>query len=189
MRLEAARGPTDTAAGDAPTAVFGWVWIVSGALMFVLGALLVFTPGRTLAFVATLVGISLCVTGVLDLVAALGRVFGRPRAGGFATGVVSVAAGIVIIARPEGSVRAVAVIAGLCLIAVGVATLVLGRPGLSRGRSLPLGAVALAAGIALLAAPDTTVGLIGIMFGAFLLVCGAAELTFGARLLRAGRAP
>ena len=183
-------GTSQAAAPDDTLQSLRWVALVHGGVTLVIGALLLFTPGRTLAFVATLAGISLCLIAAIDLFRALRRgITGGERLSAFGMALLAGAAGIVVIARPEGSIKTVAVVAGLYLLILGVMSLVVGTPGVRRSVSALRGAIALAAGVALVAWPDVTVGTLAAIYGAFLLAFGAAELFVGFRLSRARSAP
>ena len=162
-----------------------WVPLVHGAITILFGILLVAVPERTLTFVATLAGISLCVAGLINLAQVFGRgQAGGERFGGVAVGLLALVAGAVVIARPEGSIKTVAVVAGVYLVIMGVVTLFLGARGVRRGASLVRGALGLAAGAVLLVWPDVTVGVIATVYGVFLLALGAVEIYVGLALRR-----
>jgi uncharacterized membrane protein HdeD (DUF308 family) len=160
--------------------------LVHGAITMLVGALLVAIPDRTLTFVAVVAGVSLCIAGAVNLAHVFGRgLAGRERFGAFLVGLLAFVAGAVVIARPEGSVKTVAIVAGAYLLIMGVVTLFLGAPGVPRWLSLLRGALGLAAGAALLVWPDVTVGVIATVYGVFVLVVGAAEIVFGSAARRA----
>jgi len=154
--------------------------IVQGAILLLLGALLVVLPERSLTLVAVLTGMALCATGLFELARAGGPGLTRPqRVGTVLVGLLSVVAGGIVIARPEGSIRALATVAGLYLIIRSVATAVLRLAGIMRDASLPLALVGVAAGIALVAWPDISVGVFAVLVGLLVLAAGAAELWAG----------
>jgi uncharacterized membrane protein HdeD (DUF308 family) len=160
-----------------------WLPIVHGGITIVIGLLLIVVPGRTLTFVAVLIGIWLCVAAVIEFIRAFAHgISGALRVAEFGVALLALVAGIVAIARPEGTIRAIAVIAGVYLVIIGVAALLLGAPGVPRAMSLLRGGLSLAAGIALLVWPDVTVGVVAAVYGAFLIALGAAEVFFGLKL-------
>jgi uncharacterized membrane protein HdeD (DUF308 family) len=175
------------AAEDSELHALRWLPILHGAVTIIFGGLLLFTPGRTLAFVATLTGIWLCLFGALGVVRALvdRDAAGARRIAGVGVAVLAAAAGVVVIARPEGSIRTIAVVGGIYLIVMGVTVMVLGSPGVGRGFALLRGLLAVVAGVALVVWPDITVGVAAAIYGAVLLALGAAEVLFGLRLGRA----
>jgi uncharacterized membrane protein HdeD (DUF308 family) len=153
--------------------------IAHGAFNVLFGVLLIAIPGRTLTLIAVLAGISLCLIGVVDIAGALLRgLTGAQRAATVAVGLLALAAGIVVMARPEGSLRVVVVAAGLYLVIWGLARIVLGEAGVTRGASVVHGGIALIAGVVLLVWPDVTVGAMAIIYGIFLLALGVAEIYF-----------
>jgi uncharacterized membrane protein HdeD (DUF308 family) len=93
-------------------------------------------------------------------------------------------AGAIVIARPEGSIKTVAVVAGIYLIVMGVTTAVLGL-GVTRGWAILRGLLALAAGIALVAWPDVTVGVLATLAGIFMVLRGITEVVDGLSIGRA----
>jgi uncharacterized membrane protein HdeD (DUF308 family) len=167
-------------AADRPLRDLWWVPVAHGAVVTVIGCFLLLTPGRSVAFVATLAGISLLLVAVMDLFAAFGRgVTGAQRIAELGLAMLAAVAGIVVIARPEGTIRAIAVVAGVYLVVIGVTVLVLGSPGARRTHARLHGGLALLAGVALLTWPDQTVGIVAAIFGGFLVLTGAAEIFFG----------
>jgi uncharacterized membrane protein HdeD (DUF308 family) len=162
------------------TALLRWFVIIHGGLAIIFGLLLVVVPGRTLAFVATLIGAYLIVYGLVQAATAMltSGLAREQRFAGAAIGALAVIVGAVVIARPEGSVKTVAVITGIYLIVMGVATAILGL-GATRGLALLRGGLGVAAGIALLVWPDVTVGVIATLAGIFMLLRGAAEMVGG----------
>jgi Short repeat of unknown function (DUF308) len=133
-----------------------------------------------------LIGAYLIVLGVAYVALALlsGGLAGRERLAGGVIGALAGVAGAVVIARPEGSIKTVAVVAGIYLIVMGVTTAVLGL-GVTRGWAIVRGLLALAAGIALVAWPDVTVGALAIVAGIFMLLRGTAEVADGLSIGRA----
>jgi uncharacterized membrane protein HdeD (DUF308 family) len=183
---EASRnGAADSPAFGRELRALSWLPLAHGAITMLFGVLLVAVPDRTLTFVAVVAGISLCVAGVINLAEVLRRGLpGRERFGVFLVGLLALVAGAVVIARPEGSIKTVAIVAGVYLLIMGAVTLFLGAPGVPRLLSLLRGALGLAAGAALLVWPDVTVGVIATVYGVFLLLVGAAEIVFSRALRR-----
>jgi uncharacterized membrane protein HdeD (DUF308 family) len=172
---------------ERPLRELWWIPVAHGAVVTVIGLLLLVVPGRTLAFAATLVGISLLLAALFNVVTALGHGHsGGERVSGLGIALLAAVAGIVVIARPEGSIRTIAVVTGIYLLVTGVALLVLGSPSEERGHTRLGGGLALLAGAVLLVWPDETVGVVATIYGAFMVVLGIAEVLFG---LRARHAP
>ena len=180
-------GTTSTPSDEAGSAaLLRWIVVAHGVLAIVFGALLIFVPGRTLTFVAVLIGAYLIVVGIAYVALALlsHGLAGRERLAGVVVGALAGVAGAVVIARPEGSIKTVAVAAGIYLIVMGVTTAVFGL-GVTRGWAILRGLLALAAGIALVAWPDVTVGVVAIVAGIFMLLRGTAEVAAGLSIGRA----
>jgi len=160
-----------------------WLAILHGAVTILFGGLLLFVPGKTLTFIATLTGIWLCLFCIFGFVRVLAPGLTRAeRAAGSGIALLALIAGIVVIARPEGSVRAVAIAGGVYLIVMGVTAALARSSGESRGLAALRGGLAVLAGVALLIWPDISVGVAAAIYGVFLLALGAAEVFFAVRL-------
>jgi uncharacterized membrane protein HdeD (DUF308 family) len=113
------------------------LWLgVTGLVFIAIGLLLIRYLHLTLAIVALLVGLGWIVQGTAALMSA----FSRPREGALwwaVFGVISLIAGIVVIAIPEKSVTVLAVLVGIWLLVIGllevVAALVLQHAASSGG--------------------------------------------------------
>ena len=179
MSTAAPSAETQPAASRGPGPLRALV-IAHGAFNVVFGLLLIAIPGRTLTLIAILAGISLCLFGVVDIARAfLHGLTGSQRATAIGMGVLALAAGLVVIARPDSSLKVIVVAAGVYLVLWGVARIVLGERDVPRSTSAVHGALALVAGAVLLAWPDVTVGAMATIYGIFLLTLGAAEILFG----------
>ena len=89
-----------------------------------------------------------------------------------AVGIVAVVFGILVLANIWGSVRLVAILAGLFLLFAGVLQLFAGGGG--RTGRIVAGIVAIVAGIALIAWPESSVKTIAVIVGLAFLVSGVA---------------
>jgi uncharacterized membrane protein HdeD (DUF308 family) len=188
-RMSSSPSAAPSAATERPLRDLWWIPVAHGAVVVVIGLLLLVVPGRTLVFAATLVGISLVIAALFNVVTALGHGHaGRERVSGLGIALLAGVAGIVVIARPEGSIRTIAVVTGVYLLVMGVTVLVLGSPWAEGGHARLGGGLALLAGVVLLVWPDETVGIVATIYGVFMVTLGIAEMLFGLRARRAGDA-
>lgn len=151
----------------------------------VLGVVLVVRPTTALGVLALLIGAGLVLGGLLELIFPVAR-SGRIR---MLMSAAMVLTGGVVLVLPGLTVRALAVVVGVVLIArgaVGVSAIVVGRE-----RSLDrrvaealLGAAGVAFGILAIVWPDITLLIVAVVFGATLAIAGAAALV---RMLRGRR--
>jgi len=154
--------------------------VVQGAVTLALGLVLIVAPGHSLALVAILAGMALCATGLFELTHAWHPGLTRAqRVGAVLVGLVALVAGGLAIARPEGTIRALATVVGLYLVTTGVAGVVLQLAGWTRQGSFGVALVAVVAGIVLLVWPAISAGVFAIVTGLFLLAAGAIELWAG----------
>jgi uncharacterized membrane protein HdeD (DUF308 family) len=92
---------------------------ISGLLFIVIGVVLIRHLSLTVAVIGLLVGISWIVQGVSAIIAAFAGV-GRVRGWWAVFGIISVVAGIVVVASPVTSVTVLAVLLGIWFIIMGV---------------------------------------------------------------------
>jgi uncharacterized membrane protein HdeD (DUF308 family) len=102
-------------------------------------------------------------------------------------GLISLAAGIVVLVAPKGSLETIALILGIYLVVVGLhgAYTALANPdetGGHRGLVLTMGVLALIAGIIVILRPGATVTGVAIAFGIFLILSGLRYLFLAAVL-------
>jgi uncharacterized membrane protein HdeD (DUF308 family) len=91
-----------------------------------------------------------------------------------AIGIVAIVFGIVVLANIWGSVRLVAILAGLFLIFAGVMQFVSMRGHRRKTGRIVSGVIALAAGIALIAWPEASVKTVAVIVGLAFLIWGLA---------------
>jgi uncharacterized membrane protein HdeD (DUF308 family) len=94
-------------------------------------------------------------------------------------GVVNLIAALVVLIEPHNSLVAIAVVLGIYLLLAGVALIVAGfaRPDPNRGwLAFALGALAVIAGIFVIARPGSAVHGVRIVFGIYLVLAGVAHL-------------
>jgi uncharacterized membrane protein HdeD (DUF308 family) len=107
------------------------------------------------------------------------------------TGVLSIAAGAIVLAKPDHSLRALAVITGVFILIDGIVELVrsFDRSELNRGATALLGALNVIIGVLLIRHPLTSVQAIALFIGLWLLAAGVVRLVmaFGLRGERLGQ--
>ncbi|MGI9644457.1 MAG: HdeD family acid-resistance protein [Ilumatobacteraceae bacterium] len=97
----------------------GFLAIV-GIVGIIAGVIVLRHPFETVVVLAVVLGIVWIITGVIDIIGALGDSGGRDRGARALFGVVSLIAGIVVVSWPEPTVTVVAWISGLYLIIFGL---------------------------------------------------------------------
>ena len=160
--------------------------LVSGVLALILGALILAWPGRTILVAAVLFGVYLVVTGIAQLILA----FSMPvmSSGGrvmlFLSGTASVILAVLCFRHFNSDQEAVAVLLLAIWIAIGfifrgVALTVAGisDPGMpGRGWQLFMGVVSLLAGLVMLAAPFSSLWVLALVAGWWLVIIGVIEI-------------
>jgi uncharacterized membrane protein HdeD (DUF308 family) len=154
-------------------------FLVRGVIALVAGVLLLVWPDRTLLLIGVILGVALIAFGVTEVVQAFsasGRL-AMERAIPVTVGLLAVAAGIVVIARPDSSVRVVAIAAGIYLIVAGIAA---GISAFSdpeiRGSQGFMAVLWIVTGLVILVWPDVTVTVLAVVFGISLVLRGIAEI-------------
>ncbi|RRR48260.1 HdeD family acid-resistance protein [Mycolicibacter terrae] len=183
-----------------PSGLLPHLWkstLVSGVLALALGVLILVWPGRTILAAAVLFGIYLVITGVAQLIFA----FSLPivSAGGrvllFLSGTASVILAVLCFRHFNADEEALAVLLLAIWIAVGfifrgVATTVaaISDPALpGRGWQIVMGVVSLLAGLVTLAAPFTSLWILALVVGSWLIVIGIVEIITALRVRAASR--
>ena len=156
-----------------------WTVRVNAVASVAFGLLLLLWPGPTLFVAALLLGLWLLLYGATKLVEAFGTRSATPLMRGFrvVAGLVLIAAGILAIRRPGSSLTVIAVLAGVCLVLGGVVELAMAFAEREPHRWLRalLGAVAVIAGVLVLAWPEATVAVFTTVAGVALVVIGCIQ--------------
>ncbi|MDD7814407.1 HdeD family acid-resistance protein [Mycobacterium sp. CSUR Q5927] len=183
-----------------PSGLLPHLWkstLVSGVLALALGVLILAWPGRTILAAAVLFGIYLVITGVAQVIFA----FSLPivSAGGrvllFLSGTASVILAVLCFRHFHSEEEALAVLLLAIWIAVGfifrgVATTVAGisDPALpGRGWQIFMGVISLLAGLVILAAPFTSLWILALVVGWWLIVIGIVEIVTALKIRTASR--
>ncbi|WP_026310705.1 HdeD family acid-resistance protein [Parafrankia elaeagni] len=161
--------------------------VVLGIAATVLGLLLIINPFSTAGALAVLAGVALLVSGIGEIVSAARADQGTTTV---LYGVLTAAAGVVILVWPNVTLHAIALIVGAALIIAGVirALLILSsrsrRAGGASGpaRGLLIAGLAVVLGILAVAWPSATVVVLAVLFGIQLIVTGVTEVILGLAL-------
>ncbi|MEO8814735.1 MAG: HdeD family acid-resistance protein [Mycobacterium sp.] len=168
--------------------------LVSGVLALILGVLILARPGRTVLAAAILFGIYLLVTGIAQVIFAFSL---HVTAGGrvllFLSGTASVILAVLCFRHFNSDDEALAVLLLAIWIAVGfifrgVATTVaaISDPALpGRGWQIFMGVVSLLAGLVVLASPVSSLVVLVMVVGIWLIVIGAVEIIAAFNIHRA----
>lgn len=171
--------------------------LISGVLALALGVMILVWPGRTILAAAILFGIYLLITGVAQTIFAFSlpvmSVGGRVLL--FISGAASLILAVLCFRHFNSDEEALAVLLLAIWIAVGfifrgVATSVAGisDPTLpARGWQIFMGVLSLLAGLVTLAAPFTSLWILALVVGSWLIVIGVAEIVAAFSIRRASR--
>jgi uncharacterized membrane protein HdeD (DUF308 family) len=170
---------------------FWWVPVVAGVLSAIAGFIVLAAPRSSLLTIAVILGAYLAAIGLMQIVAALMIDGQRPsRIAQGLVGTLAVVAGVIVIARPDGVVKGVAIAFGIWLLIAagfGFANLFVAkeRTWWDALRCL----IDLAAGIIIVVQPGIALATLAVILGIYLLVHGAAEVAAGILLRRIGHQP
>jgi uncharacterized membrane protein HdeD (DUF308 family) len=162
-----------------------WVSVLGGLALVVLGVWLLTNLFESVVVLAWLVGISLIVGGITEVVALHGeRGLGKLP---WVSGALLVAAGLAVIAWPDVTLWALAVLAGLGLLLAGVLRVLLAladrdRPGTAV--NLGIGAVGIAVGVLVMAWPGATLVVLAVLVGLRAVLTGVVAIGVGWQLHR-----
>ncbi|SIT86444.1 lipase family protein [Microbacterium sp. RU33B] len=158
-----------------------WLRAVLGLAGVVLGAVIVVRPTASLGALAVLIGAGLVLSGLLELVAGGQGADGEPTPRWRALmAVVWIAAGVFVLLFPDLTVRSVALVVGIAVIAAGVLSVLAGlRPGITadaRVASMLLGVAGIGFGLLALSGADITLLVVTVVLGGRLIVVGLLEV-------------
>jgi uncharacterized membrane protein HdeD (DUF308 family) len=159
-----------------------------GVLAVVVGVLVLVWPGVSLIVVGALFGLYLVLSGVLQLVAAFGtHAHTAMRVLAFLSGALSILLGLLCFRSALTSLVLLAVWIGVGWLIRGIAQIVaaFSDPAMpARGWQGVLGALGVLAGIVLIDSPLSSIGLLTILGGCWLVVLGVTELLTAFRIRR-----
>ncbi|MEU4874221.1 DUF308 domain-containing protein [Streptomyces sp. NPDC021608] len=182
----------------AALAVLGrsWTWILGSAVVtFVPGILILVWPDETLHVLAVLIGLYLLATGLFRFVASFAGEDGGARVTGLLLSVLYVVAGVLCLRNPLQTIAALSLIVGVLWLVSGIVTLftaLAAKDMPHRGVVLGAAALAVVAGIVVLALPTESARALTRLLGLWLvllaLVEAAVAFAWRAALRRAGAA-
>lgn len=161
------------------------VVLITGIVALVLGILVLVWPGLTLVVLGILFGAYLIVTGALQLGAAFGTgLTGGRRALAFVVGVLCVLLGILCFFSATRSILLLALWIGVGWLLRGISyTAAAGTEPSSpaRGWQILFGVLSIVAGIVIIAAPFTSLLVLTLLGGCWLVVLGVMEIVTALR--------
>ncbi|MEV0976379.1 DUF308 domain-containing protein [Streptomyces sp. NPDC049915] len=156
-----------------------WTWLLGSAVTtLVPGILVLVWPDETLHVLAVLIGLYLVVTGCFRFVAAFAREHGD-RHTGLLVAVLFVLAGVLCLRHPLQTIAALSLITGAVWLVTGMlsAWTALAAKGMPhRGFVLGFSALAVVAGVVVLALPSESAVALTRLLGLWLVLLGVAEL-------------
>jgi uncharacterized membrane protein HdeD (DUF308 family) len=162
-----------------------WLSIIGGIALVVLGVWLLTNLYDSVTVLAWLVGVSLIVSGIIEVLALHGE-----RGIGFAvwlSGGLLVAAGIVVLVWPDITLWALAVLAGIGLILAGVLRVVVALTERDQPDfvvNLAIGVLGVVLGAMVLAWPEATLVVLAVLLGIRFVVSGVVAIGMGWQLHR-----
>lgn len=157
-----------------------WLSVLAGIALVGVGVWLLANPFRSVVVLAALVGLSLIASGIVE---ALAR--GGPQDLGWPAwigGALLVATGIAVLAWPDITLWALAGLAGVGLIVVGLLGAAITptrreRPGWQAGTAL--GVLSIVVGVVVLAWPDATLVVLAVLLGVRAVITGLIAIATG----------
>ena len=164
---------------------YWWLPFFAGTLSMIVGVIAIFYPGPTLQVVGLLIGIYLALWGLLAII----RGFGGSVLL-LVVGLLAMLTGLVLMVRPDASVKTIALVLGLWWTLTGALRIAAGiaLPE-DRGINIAIGVIGVIAGVVILAQPKIGLGVLVVVSGIGLLVQGAIEALAGWRLRSEPPAP
>ena len=160
-----------------------------GAICLIAGLVLLFWPDRTWTVIARVIGVLFVIIGFGQSVEAItthrqGNYWGML----LLRGVINLAVGLVLLFWPSATVTVVVWLVGLDLVITGILALIVGLrvpKDMGRGGLLVQAGVTIVLGVLIMAWPDATLTVIGVLIGVMLILFGLMLLISGYQLSRA----
>jgi uncharacterized membrane protein HdeD (DUF308 family) len=174
-------GPLQQLARNAWQAV-----LLIGVAAVLLGIMALVWPHATLAVIGALFGIYLLVSGIMQLVAAFGtHLDASLRVLAFISGAISILLGLFCFRGAFESILLLAVWIGIAWLFRGIAQIAAASsdPAMpARGWQLFAGVVGVLAGVVVLASPFSSIHILTVFAGIWLLITGVVEIATGLRI-------
>jgi uncharacterized membrane protein HdeD (DUF308 family) len=161
------------------TIVNSWlVTLLLGALTLILGLIVSFHPSGSLNVVAVLLGITMILSGIFHLV----RIFGAGESHRIwlgISGLFFIVVGVVLIRHLHLTLSLIGLLIGITWIVQGLTALIGGVAGGAReGRGwwIAFGAISLIAGIVVASAPASSLNVLAVLLGIWLVIMGIFEI-------------
>jgi uncharacterized membrane protein HdeD (DUF308 family) len=165
-----------------------WVSVLAGIALVVLGVWLLTNLYESVFVLALLVGVSLIVGGFLEAAVADDAGLGWV---GWLAGALTVAAGVAVLVWPDITLWALAVVAGASLLVSGVLHMAWAMARRQRDdwqEHVAIGALTAVVGALVVAWPDATLLVLGLILGVRAVVTGLVAIATGWRLRSLGAA-
>ncbi len=156
----------------------GWqATLILGLVTLVLGVIVTAHPNGSLNVVAVLIGLAAVVSGIFHLIRAVGRAE-QHRAWLVSSGLAFIVVGVVLIRHLHLTLALIGLLVGLSWIVQGAAGLMSAVIGPREGAVWwgVFGSVSLIAGIVVIASPESSVTVLAVLVGIWLLVLGLLEV-------------
>lgn len=162
-----------------------WISVLGGLALIVLGVWLLTNLFESVVVLAWLIGISLIVAGVTEVVAL--HAVKEVAAAAWISGGLLVAAGIAVLVWPDATLWAIAVVAGVALLLAGVLRVIVALADRDSGDmplQLGLGGLTAAVGVLVLVWPDQTLIVLAVLLGLRAIASGLVAIGVGWQMRR-----
>ncbi|HKY67393.1 MAG TPA: DUF308 domain-containing protein [Acidimicrobiales bacterium] len=162
-----------------------WISVLGGIALIVLGVWLLTNLFESVTVLAWLIGISLIVAGIVEVLAL--HAVREVAAAAWISGGLLVAGGIAVLVWPDATLWALAVVAGLVLLLAGILRVVVALADRDSGDmplQLGLGGLTAALGIVVLVWPGQTLVVLAVLLGLRAIGSGLVAIGVGLQMRR-----
>ena len=156
-----------------------WLLLLLGIVSVIVGGLLVFWPGATIAVVTMIVGFFMIVTGVVRFFVAVFDSHSEDRWLMVFAGIAGIVLGVVVMKNPEGTIKVIALIVALFWLIAGLVDFFRGLTNSDmpdRSARIIFGLMSAIFGIVILVWPAITIGVFAILVGIYAVFFGILEI-------------
>lgn len=156
-----------------------WLLLLLGIISVIVGGLLIFWPGATIAVVTMIVGFFMIVTGVARFFVAVFDSHSQDRWLMVFAGIIGIVLGVVVMKNPEGTIKVIALIVALFWLVAGLVDFFRGLTNSDmpdRSARIVFGLMSSIFGIVILVWPAITIGVFVILVGIYAVFFGILEI-------------
>ncbi|MEN8040150.1 MAG: DUF308 domain-containing protein [Actinomycetota bacterium] len=156
-----------------------WLFLVSGIVSLVIGGMLIFWPGATLAVVTAVIGFFMIVSGLIRFLVAIFDTHAQERWLIAIAGIIGIVLGVIVMKNPESTINVIVLIVAVFWLFAGLVDFFRGLTNAAlpdRTLRIVFGLMSALFGIVVLVWPAITIGIFAVLAGIYTAFFGILEI-------------